>query len=140
MAAKYWVVTLRRWTTVAALVFLGWKFIPVYAAALRFNYAVYECARAGATFRQSEEEVQQRIVWQAERFRLPVGRENVAVHTESSEETQIVSAQVAYQVPIELLVRTAQLNFHASARQRPALTADDIRKMKEIIDATNHSD
>ena len=111
------------------MVFFGWKFIPAYAAALRLNYAVTEYAREGATYRHSAEQVQQRILWEAEHLELPVTPAQVNVDADHSE--RVVRATVAYQIPIELVVKRAVLNFHASTTQRPDVSAESIKNFRE---------
>jgi len=92
-----------------------WEVVPVYASALRFRMALSEACRTAATGRHEPGEVRNDILLKARLLDLPVRPHHIEVQVEP----QLVSAVVAYQVPVGLGPRQFVLNFRASAQERP---------------------
>ena len=105
---------------VRSVVFLGlgvvlWEVAPVYASALRFRLALSEVCRTAATGRHDPGAVRNDILQKARLLDLPIRPHHIEVQVEP----QLVSAVVAYQVPVELGPRQLVLNFRAAAQERP---------------------
>ena len=92
-----------------------WEVVPVYASALRFRMALSEACRTAATGRHEPGEVRNDILLKARLLDLPVRPHHIEVQVEP----QLVSAVVAYQVPVGLGPRQFVLNFRAAAQERP---------------------
>lgn len=104
-----------RWLFMLGVALLLWKIGSVYAAALRFNLALSEVCRTGATGGHTEQEIREDILFKARQLDLPIRPQEIELEREGS----LVSAQVSYQVPIELGPRRFDLRFHARARETP---------------------
>lgn len=104
-----------RWTLLFAIAWPIWKIAPVYAAALRFKFAVSEVCKTGATARLAPHEIRDDILFKAKQLDLPIRQRNIEVRIQHPH----VSAVVKYEVPIELGPRQIVLNFHAAAEEMP---------------------
>lgn len=94
-----------------------WEIVPVYASALRFRLALSEACRTAATGKHGPEEVRSDILRKAQLLDLPIRPHHVDVHVQP----RLVSAVVAYQVPVELGPRQIILDFRAAAQERPLI-------------------
>ncbi len=47
--AAYYFSRLARWAVIGLVVYVAWKFVPVYVSALRFEYALDQYVRHSAT-------------------------------------------------------------------------------------------
>ena len=105
---------------VRSVVFLGlalavWKVVPVYASALRFHLALSEACKTAATGSHGYEDIRRDILFKARQLNLPIRPHQIELQVQP----RLVSAIVAYQVPIELGPRPFVLNFRATAQERP---------------------
>ncbi|MGH9786207.1 MAG: hypothetical protein ACRD88_18715 [Terriglobia bacterium] len=106
---------------VLGLAVVVWEIVPVYASALRFRMALSEACRTAATGRHGPEEVRNDVLSKARLLDLPVRPHHIEVQVQP----QLVSAIVAYQVPVELGPREFVLNFRAAAQERPLVHMED---------------
>ena len=108
------------WVVFLGLAFATWQIGPVYAAALRFHLALSEACRTGATGRIPEHEIRNDILFRARQLDLPIR----PYHIDLQVRPRLVSASVAYQVPVELGPRRVVLNFHATAAEAPLVVIE----------------
>ena len=108
------------WAVFLGLAFAMWRIAPVYAAALRFHLALSEACRTGATGRIPEHEIRSDILFRARQLDLPIRPYNIELQVRP----RLVSARVAYQVPVELGPRRVVLNFHATAAEAPLVVLE----------------
>ena len=109
-----------RWAVLLAVAWVIWKVVPVYGAALRFNFAVAEACKTGATGRVPVDEIRGDILFKADQLELPIRQENIKLDYQGRR----VRARVTYQVPIELGPRQFVLRFHATADERPLVVVE----------------
>ena len=108
------------WAVFLGLSFATWRVAPVYAAALRFHLALSEACRTAATARIPEHEIRNDILFRARQLDLPIRPYNIELQVRP----RLVSAVVAYQVPVELGPRQVVLNFHATADEAPLVVIE----------------
>jgi hypothetical protein len=120
-----------RWFILILVAFVSWKVGPIYAASLRFNFAVSEACKTGATGRLPLEDIRNDILFKAEQLDLPVYPEDIRLRVSA----HLVGARVAYEVPVDLGPREWLLKFHASALETPLVVMvggeQDMRKARE---------
>ncbi len=112
------------WILLGAILFLAWKLGPVYWSAARFQYALYETARDGATHRSDAQRVRERVLLHAREFAIPLDRDALEVQINARE--RLVTIRAAYRVPVTIASTTWMLKFNPSASQHPAPT--DVRQ------------
>ena len=110
-----------RTVALLAVALVTWEVVPVYAAALRFHLALSEACRTGATGRHGPEAVRSDILFRARQLALPVRPYQVEVRVQPRQ----VSAVVAYEVPVRLVLRPIVLSFRATAQERPLISVED---------------
>jgi len=129
---------LSRWVLIALAAYLGWKFVPVYSAALRFDSYVGDRARYGARTGLSAQEIESGILRDARDLELPVQSQDIDIHVGTEHQIvtdeRLVVARVAYQVPVNMGPRQVLLNFHASALERAEVASRDVRELKHFAE------
>ena len=116
----YYLAKAIRWTVLLTVAFLSWKVVPVYAAALRFNFALSEACKTGAMGRLSLPEIRDNILFKARQLGLPIGPRNIDLQIQN----RLIRARVSYQVPVELGSRQLLLNFQATAEEVPLVIVE----------------
>ena len=124
--------TLTRWGVILLLVHAGWKVVPVYAAALRFEQDVATFARVGATEGQDEGEILYHVLERARYLELPVKPENVRILNDRAE--KMVLARLEYHVAVDLGYHELRLKFRANLRERALLTQQDLDQMRRAVE------
>jgi len=118
-----------RSVVVLGLALAVWKVAPVYAAALRFHLVLSEACRTGATARAPEQEIRNDILFKARQLNLPIRPHHIDVQVRP----RLVSALVAYQVPVAVGPRQIVLNFRATAQERPLVVVEDGEDQFQMI-------
>lgn len=90
----------------ALLAFLGWKFIPVYIAAYDFDTAMQTQAQYAGSFKP-DAVIMTELLTKATELELPITRENIEIHRDSSRLT--ITAD--YTVPVKTFFFTYNWNF-----------------------------
>ena len=108
---------------VRSVVFLGlafavWKVVPVYASALRFHLALSEACKTAATGNHGYEDIRKDILFKARQLDLPIRPHQIELQVRP----RLVSAIVAYQVPIELGPRPKLTSATAERGRSPIRT------------------
>jgi|SRR5579859_4624358 len=93
-----------------AVVFCGWKVIPVYVNNYELNDDIRQLAIRSTVDRSSAEKVQNDVLTYAKDLNLPVKREDVTVQVGNR-----VTISVDYTVPIDLKVYVWMKEFVDSA-------------------------
>ena len=88
------------------MVFLGWKFIPVYVAAYDFDAAMQTQAQYAGSFKP-DPVIMSELLTKAKELELPIKREDITIRRENSR--LIISAD--YTVPIDTFFFTYNWNF-----------------------------
>ncbi len=112
------------WILLGAILFFARKVGPVYWSAARFQYALYETARDGATHRADVQRVRERVLLHAREFAIPLDRDSLDVQINARE--RLVTIRAPYRVPVTIASRTWMLKFSPSASQHPDPT--DVRQ------------
>ncbi len=95
----------------AAMVYTGYKIVPVMWANMQFRQAIEEQARQSCYTKDTPQEIQSLVLRQAHQLELPVQPDDITAERIAGG----VSIKVDYTVPIDLLVRTVELKFSPSA-------------------------
>lgn len=93
-----------------AVVYCGWKVIPVYVNNYELNDDIRQLAIQATVDRSSAEQVQNKILNYAKDLNLPVKRENITVQVGNR-----VTINVDYTIPIDLKVYVWMKEFVDSA-------------------------
>lgn len=118
------------WGVILVVAYVAWKIVPVYAAANRFERALGDYARSGATSGLSGDEIHDNILWRARQLELPLRPMDVQVETEG----RSVSVRSAYQVPVELGPWRVVLNFQAATHEQALITKEDLEQLKKALE------
>lgn len=127
---SYYLSRALRWGVFLGLIYVGWKVIPAYAAALQFERSLADYTRSGATAGLSGDEIHSNILWRARQMKLPVGPQHIWVETGE----RVAMARVTYQVPIELGPWDVVLNFNPASREHALITKKDIEQLKKALE------
>ena len=130
--AAYYFSRLARWAVIGLVVYVAWKFVPVYVSALRFEYALDQYVRHNATVGLPARDVQDYVLWKARYLNFPVRPQDVAVEVWPAQ--RIVQARVAYRVPVDPGLHEVVLSFHVESRDKGLLTGIDLQKAKRALD------
>jgi len=97
----------------AAVAYFAVKAVPVYVSNYELSDKIRQLAIQATVDRSPAQTVQDRVVSYGKDLGLPITRENVTVQVGS-----VVTINVDYTVPIDLMVYTLNLHFTPSAENR----------------------
>ncbi len=98
----------------AALIFVGFKTIPVYINDYQLNDWVQNQTPFWQTQHASEDAIRKTIIAKAQDLGLPLAAEDMKVEATPNK----VSVSLDYHVPVDLKVYTLQLHFTHSSENR----------------------
>ncbi len=98
----------------AALIFVGFKTIPVYINDYQLNDWVQNQTPFWQTQHATEETIRKTIIAKAQDLGLPLAAEDMKVEATANK----VSVNLDYHVPVDLKVYTLQLHFTHSSENR----------------------
>lgn len=127
-----------RWGIILSVAYIGWKIVPVYSAALRFESYLDEYARHGAVAGLGEYEIQEGILWKAQQLDLPVRAQDLHIEISTEKklltDLRVVMARVAYEVPVDLGPRQVVLNFHAVGSGQAEVSSREVKELRRFVE------
>jgi hypothetical protein len=103
---------------IVAVVFLGFKFIPVFLSNYEFEDFMKEEALHSTYGTGSEEEIRDRVVKHARDYDIDLTAKQVHVTRTGANGTGSITIAVEYSVPVNLPGYTMTLDFHPSSKNR----------------------
>ena len=91
----------------AAIVYAGIQYVPVYFNAWQFYDAVRQEVRFAGTSRRSIDSVQEAIVLEADRLSIPIDDDGIQITPEGP----FFVVEIRYDVPVDLRVYQDEVSF-----------------------------
>ena len=135
---QYYLSRVARWGIILCLAYVAWKIVPVYVAAFRFQSNLNEFAREGAAAGLADYEIQEKILWEADKLDLPVSADDlhidIAMEKQLLTDMRMVMVRVAYEVPVDLGPRQVVLNFHALGSGQAEVRSQEVDDLKKSVE------
>jgi hypothetical protein len=98
----------------ASMIFIGFKTIPAYVAEYQLADKMQETARFSVVTRQNEEQIRDAIFKVIQDLDIPAKKEDIKVTSTN----QLVTINVDYTVPVDLLVYQTEMHFSPSSANK----------------------
>lgn len=116
---QYYLSRIRRYAKWALVIFLLWRFVPILYESAVFPFDLDLFALQAATARASDDHIRRAVVLEAQDRGLRVEPEEVRVQIDP--ERRVVTLDVTYRAPIDLLVKEFNLDFHSHSSRSALL-------------------
>src|SRR5271156_1567786 len=97
-----------------AMIFVGFKTVPAFVAEYQLTDKMSEIARFAVVQHQNEEEIRDAIFKVIQDLEIPAKKENIKVTSTN----QLVTINVDYRVPVDLLVFQTDLHFSPTSENK----------------------
>ena len=135
---KYYLSRAIRWGIILIVAYVGWKIVPVYSAAIRFESYLSEYARYAAGAGLAEHEIQKDILWKARQLDLPVRAQDLRIEIATEKQlltdVRMVMVHAGYKVPVDLGPRQVVLSFHALGSGRAEVSSAEVNDVKKSVE------